>query len=79
MPEFLTTFLITLALNVAAYGISAATAPDAAVQGVGNVQDLQTPTAEAGVPVPVVFGTVKKATNVLWYGDKEVVNYKVKV
>lgn len=33
--------------------------------------DMENPTAEAGRPWPVVFGTVTvKGINCLWYGDK---------
>lgn len=36
-----------------------------------TMQDGDTPTAEAGKPLPVVFGTVTvKSLNVLWYGEK---------
>jgi hypothetical protein len=46
--------------------------PDAA-------KDLEDPTAEAGRPIPVVFGTMTvKGLNLLWYGDKGQSTYKVK-
>jgi hypothetical protein len=36
----------------------------------GTLNDVQAPTAEVGIPVPVVFGTCKLlAPNVLWYGN----------
>lgn len=36
-----------------------------------STQDLDNPVAEAGKPIPVVFGTITvKGLNVLWYGDK---------
>lgn len=36
-----------------------------------EVADLEDPTAEAGRPIPRVFGTVTvKSTNVLWFGEK---------
>jgi hypothetical protein len=42
--------------------------------------DLANPTAEAGKPLPVVFGTITvKGLNVLWFGDKKAVDKKVKV
>jgi len=42
-------------------------------------KDLEDPTAEAGRPIPVVFGTVTvKGLNLLWYGDKGQSTYKVK-
>lgn len=42
-------------------------------------KDLEDPTAEAGRPIPVVFGTITvKGLNLLWYGDKSQNTYKVK-
>lgn len=42
-------------------------------------KDLDDPTAEAGKPIPVVFGTITvKGLNCLWFGDKSMVTYKVK-
>jgi hypothetical protein len=42
-------------------------------------KDMENPTAEAGRPIPVVFGTITvKGVNVLWYGDKSRRTYKVK-
>lgn len=36
------------------------------------VKDMEGPTAEAGKPLPVVFGTMTvKGLNALWYGDKK--------
>jgi hypothetical protein len=67
--------LISLAIQVVAYILMPkpkAPKPEAA-------QDLQNPTAEAGRPIPVVFGTVTvKGVNILWYGDKTIRTYKVK-
>ena len=41
--------------------------------------DLEAPTAEAGRPVPVAFGTITiKGLNILGYWDKQVREYKVK-
>ena len=43
-------------------------------------KDLENPTADAGRPIPVVFGTITvKSPNVLWFGDKSHRTYKVKV
>lgn len=42
-----------------------------------EMKDLEEPTAEAGRPIPVVFGTITvKGLNVLWYGDKSSRTYK---
>lgn len=36
-----------------------------------DVQDLDMPTAEAGRPIPVLFGELEiKGLNCLWYGEK---------
>lgn len=44
------------------------------------VKDLEDPTADAGRPIPVVFGTITiKGLNVLWFGDKSHRTFKVKV
>jgi len=33
--------------------------------------DTTDPTASAGIPIPVVFGSIRiKNVNVLWFGDK---------
>ena len=43
-----------------------------------EVQDMDNPTADAGRPIPVVFGTVTvKGLNVVWYGDKNIRNTEV--
>lgn len=67
--------LISLAVQVIAYILMPkpkAPKPEAA-------QDLQNPTAEAGRPIPVVFGTVTiKGVNILWFGDKSIRTYKQK-
>lgn len=59
--------LVGLAINIVAYllmGRPKAAKPPA-------TKDLESPTAEAGRPVPVVFGTITiKGGNILWYGEK---------
>jgi len=43
-----------------------------------EVRDLEDPTAEAGRPIPVIWGEVTvKGINVLWFGDKHLRKYKV--
>ena len=59
--------LIGLVLNIVAYLIM----PKPKVNQPGEVKDLNDPTAEAGRPVPVLFGTITiKGLNILWYGEK---------
>lgn len=41
-------------------------------------KDLEEPVAEAGMPIPIVFGTITvKGVNVLGYMDKAMKTYKV--
>ena len=59
--------LLAIAFNVIAYLLTAKpkkTKPEAA-------KDMENPTADAGRPIPVVFGTVTvKGLNVLHFSDK---------
>lgn len=42
-----------------------------------GLEDIDAPTAEAGAPVPVLFGRRQiKAPNVIWYGDLRAVPIK---
>jgi hypothetical protein len=44
-----------------------------------SVKDLEDPSADAGRPIPVAFGTITvKGLNVLWFGDKSTRRYRVK-
>lgn len=43
-----------------------------------EVKDVENPTASAGRPIPVLFGTKSiKGLNVLWFGDKNKRKFKV--
>lgn len=68
--------LVSVALNVVAYIITPkpkAAKPDAA-------QQAESPTAEAGKPVPVLFGTARLSeTNIIGWWDKGTHQYQVKV
>lgn len=72
---FLIQLAVGFALQVIGYllmGQPKADKPEAA-------KDLENPTAEAGRPIPVVFGEVEvKGLNVLWYGEKTTRTYEVK-
>lgn len=71
-------WLIVLAA-VASVAISLLLAPKIKTPKPEAAKDLEDPTAEAGRPIPVVFGTVTvKGLNLLWYGDKSQRTYKVK-
>jgi len=66
---------ISLAIQVVAYIIM----PKPKTPKPEAARDLESPTAEAGRPVPVVFGTVTvKGPNILWFGEKSIRTYKVK-
>lgn len=64
--------LFSVALNLLLAPRPKAPKPEAA-------KDLEEPTAEAGRPIPVVFGTVTvKGLNLLWFGEKSLKTSKVK-
>lgn len=65
--SFWVQLLIGIALNIVAYLIM----PKPKAPKPPAVDDLENPTADAGRPIPVVFGTkTVRGLNVLWYGDK---------
>lgn len=71
---FFLNLLIGLALMVVAYLIM----PKPKMES-PEIQDMDDPTAEAGRPLPVVFGTVTvKGLNVLWFGQKSYRTRKVR-
>lgn len=66
--------LIGLALSVVAYLIM----PKPKQPKPPAAKDMEDPTAEAGRPIPVVFGTITvKGGNLLWYGEKSLAERKV--
>jgi predicted phage tail protein len=72
---FLVSLAVSLALNVVAYLIM----PKPKAAKPAAAADLDAPTAEAGRPIPVIFGTLTVAgLNVLWHGDKKVYEYDIK-
>lgn len=71
---FFLNLLIALVLMVVAYLIM----PKPKQQS-PEIEDMDDPVAEAGKPLPVLFGTMTiKGLNVLWFGDKSYVKSKVK-
>lgn len=71
---FFISLLISIALSVVSYLI----APKPKRTKADAVKDLEDPTAEAGRPVPVAFGTIMvKGGNVLWFGEKAIRTYQV--
>lgn len=75
LAAFLWQVVVAIAISVIAYLLTPKPKPpkpEAARQ-------LEVPTAEAGRPIPVLFGTMTiKDPNILNYGDRAVKEYKVK-
>lgn len=75
MVAFFVQILVALVLNIVAYLLL----PGPKKQKGPAAQDLENPTAEAGRPIPVVFGTVTvKGGNVLWFGNKSTRTVKLR-
>ena len=73
--NFFVQLLIGLIINIIAYAIL----PRPKKDKPPAVSDLENPTAEAGRPIPVVFGTVTlKSANIIAWADKGKVKKKVK-
>lgn len=67
--------IVGLAISVIGYLIM----PKPKSQKSGEVSDLDSPTAEAGRPIPVPFGEMwVTGINCLWFGEKETTSRKVK-
>lgn len=72
-------FWLVIAVAVAAVALTYLLRPRIKTPKPDAAKDLEDPTAEAGRPVPVVFGTITvKGLNLLWYGEKGKFTYKVK-
>lgn len=72
-------FFVALGISLAISIISYLIMPKPKAPKPEAAKDLEDPTAEAGRPIPVVFGTITvKGLNVLWFGDKSKRTYKVK-
>lgn len=65
--NFIAWAIVAIASSVVSYLI----APKPPQAQAAETKDMEAPVAEAGKPIPVVFGTVTvKGLNVLWFGDK---------
>ncbi len=66
--------LLAILFNVIAYLL----APKPKKAQPPEVKDADNPTASAGRPIPVLFGTKSiKGLNVLWFGDKNKQTFEV--
>lgn len=62
--------IIALILMIIAMILSLVLRPKPIPPFAAQLSDFHVPTADAGRPVPVIFGTVLiKGPNVVWYGD----------
>lgn len=75
VADWLVMFAIAFTMNVVAYLITPKPKqpkPDAA-------RELDSPTADAGRPMPKIFGTMTlRQANILWFGDKASKSYEIK-
>lgn len=72
-------FLIMVAISIAMALVAYMLAPKPKRPKPTAATDIESPTAEAGRPVPVAFGTITiKGLNILGYWDKQVREYKVR-
>lgn len=73
-------FLIQIVIAVVVAVIQNAMRPKPKQQKPAAAQDMDAPTADAGRPIQVPFGTLTiTGLNVLHYDSKEVMEYKVSV
>ena len=71
----LVSMLVSIALSAAAYLLMPKPKTPKAAS-----RDMEAPTAEAGRPIPVVFGNITvKSPNCLFYGDREIRVKKVEM
>lgn len=62
-----TQILVSFVMMIVSYAIQAAMAPKPKPPQAGQ---LDTPTAQEGDSIPVIFGTILiKQSNIIWYGD----------
>ncbi len=72
-------FLVQIFIAVAVAVIAYALMPKPKTQKPQAAQDLESPTAQAGRPIPVPFGRIRiKGVNILYTGDKEVFEWQQK-
>ncbi|MDW7746592.1 hypothetical protein [Halomonas sp.] len=76
MGAFLLAIAIAIILTVIAYALM----PKPKANKSDMSRDLETPTSDAGRPVPVVFGDITiKSPNCLWYGETKTSQHEIDV
>ena len=77
MPPFLISTLISMIAGLGLEIIGHLLMPKSKTDK-AEVQDMENPTAEAGRPIPVIFGEVEiTGVNIIWYGEKETHTYDI--
>lgn len=77
MPFALVPFLVQLAVSIAITALAYLIAPKPKTPKT-EAQDLEDPKADAGSPIPVVFGTkTVSGLNVIWFGEKTTRKYEI--
>lgn len=75
IADWIVALIVSFALNV----VAAILTPRPKAPKPAAAKDLEEPTAEAGRPIPRVFGRMTlKSPNLLWFGDKSTRSYEVK-
>lgn len=78
MPQAIP-YLIMLAISIAVSVIAYALTPKPKSPKPAAAADFQAPTADAGRPRQVVFGTMTvKGLNILYYGQVQTIEYEYK-
>lgn len=70
------TLLVQLLIGIGTAAIGYLMMPKAATSQPEEVTDMDEPTAESR-PIPVVFGEMDVAPNIIWFGDKATTTRKV--
>ena len=71
-------FIAMLAISIALSYLAYLLAPKPKQPTAAPAQDMEAPTADAGRPMPVIFGECTiKGLNILGYWDKQTRTYKV--
>lgn len=70
--------LIQLLVGIALQTIGYLLMPQAKSQKTEEVTDMDSPTAEGGRPIPVVFGELEvTGVNIIWFGEKETTSREI--
>lgn len=79
MPPWLLPLLYNLLIGFAFQVLAFAILPKPKGPKPDAVKDLESPSTEAGIPIPVPFGDITiTGVNYLWYGEKSTVTREVK-